>query len=373
MNDDIDPRVERSGHGSVIRPGFWGGCVVTVFLLCSLVFGTAICEAAELPSVAELRQDSARLLEMSGTVQGSFRVFRSETVIPEALDKPPADLEIPLEMSGSLWRSKDRFRADYMLYQSEQGTRQFQCAVAEADGRVYQLSCPVDSQGGMLNVYDADSPGGAAVKNFIEHTFYEPLDSLSSHSQLAFVDWLQHPGTKLELSKKFPGGHALLSTSDEGGQARFDFEPARNRPFGYSLATEELGDMRVRLERRVFSIEKDGATYPSRFVDVAWLDKEGNGDTLVVILDLEPLQTNSPISSSINSASFRNLGVGYQVYHGIEIGGEIPAERFGMPQSLPPNSASEPRSYFLWLNGALIVAVAAWVIYLGVHRWKKRL
>ena len=146
---------------------------------------------------------------------------------------------------------------------------------------------------------------------------------------MAFVDILQRPGTKIvpNKSQTLPGGYSLLFSADDGSETQVEFRPAKNHPFGYVRASAGEGDWLVRGERRVFSVEKEGVLFPARVVNVVLLGPD-NGYTEVVMLDLKPLEANSPIASDITPASFQNFGIGYQVYNLRKSGKEEIAERY---------------------------------------------
>lgn len=295
----------------------WGGCLAVVVALRFVVFDSAICEAAEPPTVAQFRRDHSDLRTASSNVQGEFRVFRSETANPAALEKLPSDIGIPLIRSGTLWRSVDKVRADYTSYHPHsEVAKETQHSFAVDGGKVYEFSSGLDPDTGTLRVYDMDTPEAANAMNSIEHTTYQPLDALWSCYGTAFVDMLQRPGAEIvpSTSQMLPGGFSMLVPAGDGNEVRFEFAAAKFHPFGYLLASEREGDLQVTVERRVYWTEKEGALLPSRVVEVSSLGPD-SGYTEVVMLNLKPLEADSPIASDITSASFRNFGLGYQVYN----------------------------------------------------------
>jgi len=233
----------------------------------------------------------------------------------------------------------------------------------------YQFSSGPNPDGGMLTVYDLDSPNGTIAMQSIKFMFYEPLDALWS-SGIPLVDFLQRPDATIAPSQRFPGGYSLLASADDGTKARFEFEAIRNHPLGYFLSTLETGGRLVKCERRVFSTEKDGRLLPTRIVEVASMDSTGSngGYTEVVMLDLMPLEPNSPIAQRIAPDSFRNMGSGYQVYNYRKSAKEEISERYERPAALSPRSESRSRSIFLRANAFAILALLALLIYRRIRK-----
>lgn len=372
----LDQSMQGYGCRSIGGLNSWRGCLVTVLSLQFVAFNLAICKAAQPPTIAELRQAHSQLRTDSIEVQGDFRVYRSETVILAALEKLPADIGIPLVRSGYVWRSAERFRVDYKLYRRDNGTvTEVQQAYAHDVAAVYELSSGLDPDGGMLSAYNMNTPEGANSMASIKSIFYGPLDSLwSGGGGEPILDVLQRPGTIIAPNKSryLPGGFSLLvPPSRENNETQIEFEPTKNYPFGYLFSSVGEGSSLIKIERRVVSVEKDGRVFPSRVVDVVSYGSKG-GYTQVVMLDLEPLAADSPISVDITPASFQNLGFGYQVYDFREPGKEELAQRYERPTPIPAKSESTFRSYFLWyflwINGFVILVLLAYVIF----RYRKK-
>jgi hypothetical protein len=243
-----------------------------------------------------------------------------------------------------------------------------QHSVAVDDGKVYEFNSVLDPDSGVLRVCDIDTPEAQVVLKMIEGTFYQPMDALWSSGGIAFVDLLQRPGTSIvpNDSQPLPGGYSLL-VSDGTHSTQFQLEPTKNYPFGYALTSSGDGASAMRIERRVFSTEKEGVVYPSRVVDVVSFGPE-SGYTEVVLLDLKPLDGDSPIASDITSASFQNLGSGYQVYNLRKSAEEEVAERYERLSTVSPRTGSNFRTYFLWVNGLVILAMLAYVTYRYVRK-----
>lgn len=335
-----------------------------VLALFVVVLNAAVCKAVEPPTVAQFRLDHLELRRAVSNVQGDFHVFRSETVLPRALDELPSDLDIPLIRKGSLWRSTERFRADYRSFRpSSKVAKESQHSVARDGGKVYELSS-VAPDSGMLRVCDMDTPEAAVSMKFIEFMFYQPLDALwSGGGGTPFVDMLQRPDAKIvPNTQKLVGGFSMLVTADDWSESRYEFESSKNHPLGYCFASDGGRDSLVKAERRVFSAEQQGEIFPTRVVNVVALGRN-SGYTEVFIFDLKPLESRSPIASELTAASFQDLGTGYQVYNFRRSAKEEIAERYDAPATPTASSVSKLRSYFLWLNGLLVLALLAYILY----------
>lgn len=321
-------------------------------------FRSATCKAAESPTIAELRHAHSQLRAASRRVQGEFRVFRSETVEPAALEELPSVLGLPLVQKGYLWRSGQSFRVDYESYGA--GTEVMEASLAIDEDNVYQFSVGNDELG-MLQVCEIDTQQGSNLINSIEGRFYRPLDILwRSGPDTTYVDYLQRPDTEIVPNRTLSEGYSLLISQDGGSKARFELEPASNHAFAYADVSEE----EVELKMRAFSISEEGAIFPARYVELSSFG-ENSGYTKVVAFDLEPLEPESPISHKITAASFRNLGVEYQVYYfrgsGEELGERY--ERAGILSSDHEEDEFDFLAWFLWASGAIFATALGYIMY----------
>lgn len=356
----------RADRCRVVEMAFLCGCL-PVLLLLFMTVAPATCRAADLPSVAELRKNFAALRAASSNVQGEIRVYRSETVKPEALDRLPSDIELPLILSGTLWRSQDRFRADYKTLRPKQLALDLQESVAVDGGKLYQLSGGPNPEGGMLRVSSLDTTEASAAMATVRHRFFEPLDALWSLDGVPLEDLLQRPDTTIQPSQMFPGNFSFDIAAEDGTKERLEFASTTNSPLAYVFATQAGARFRVTVQRRIVSVEKHGALYPRQVVSVVDLGKDGAGYTEVALLDLEPLKVSSPIAAPVDAGSFRDLKIGYQVYNVPRSGEEDLGERYGTPDAVPGNSPTSFRTFFLWLNGFAIMLALTLVLY-GFYR-----
>lgn len=364
--------VHRSHPFSLAAVPFRSACLVAASVLQFAVFHLAISHAAEPPTVEELRLAHSELGRASRNVQGTIRVFRSETLIPDALDEEPSQLGIPLVREGSVWRSEKRFRADFTTYAHRGDHVQQSDHSFAIDGeKVYEFA-NANLEIGILRVSDRNSGEGVTVLGSIQTMFCEPLEALWNVGGTAITDTLQRPSTEIIPNQKLDGGYSLLTSTDDGKKTRFELEPAKYYPFGYVTLSEsdEVGGITVKVEHRVFSAERDGMMFPRRISHVVSLGPD-TGYTEVTLLDLQPLEANSPIASPITSVSFRKFGAAYQVYRIRNSGQEELAERFERPSPARTRSGGSFRTYFLWINGLLILAIVASLTYKRLKRRQK--
>lgn len=375
MRPHADPglnrRTLRCRRRSMVTAGRSSKASAFMLVLQVAAFGPAMCQAAEPPLIADLRRGETELREMSSNVQGDFRVFRSETPEPRAFEELPSEIGVPLIRRGTLWRSQVRFRADYRsISRADQGVTEFQHSLAVDGQKVYEFASGLDPDTGLLHVYERNSPEGTALLQSIESKFYAPIDALwSQGGGIPFADLLQRPGSELVPSQDVPGALSLFASADDGTKARFDFQPGDYHPLSHFYTSVRADGSEVNWERRVSPVEKDGVLIPARVVDVARFGP-GSGYTQIVMFNLAPLEDDSPIAQPITSASFRNLGAGYQVYNFDSSPNEQLAERYAKPPASDSGRLSNSRMYFLWLNGFLILALVVMILYRYVRNKK---
>ncbi|TVS08671.1 MAG: hypothetical protein EA424_28320 [Planctomycetaceae bacterium] len=307
-------------------------------------------------------------------MQGTIQVYRAESEIPAAFQQLPSELGIPLVSSGNVWRGKSRFRGDYTSEIHGDTHGKVVQSLAMDDGTVFRLSGGPDVEIGTLYVCDVGTPEAVKIENHIESQFYDRLDSLWSTGGLVYIDLLQRPGAKIAAtSRTLQAGISLLVPFDDGTDAQLELEGTRYYPFGYSIWASTAGHMTIRGESRTFSREVDGRVLPTRIVTVGSVGA-GEGYTEVVILDLKPLEADSPIAKPITVASFQDLGVAYQVYRHRLGDAEVEiAERY---DTLPGAGGAGSggvfggfRTAFLWINGLVILTAAG---YVAIRFAKKR-
>ncbi len=291
------------------------GLLGLIFCCCLAVLDPTRCRGSQPPTLTELRAAHAALRAAAIDVQGTIQVYRAETEIPAAFQQLPSELGIPLVSSGNVWRGKDRIRGDSTAdIPHPDGRREHVQSLAVADGNVFRLSAGPDVQIGMLDVWDVGMPEAAEIETSIEQHFYHLLDSLWSSDGFPFIDLLQRPGAEIAAtSRTLQAGVTFFLPLNDNSDGQLELEGTRYYPFGYLLSSQTAGDLTFRLERRAFSREVDGRVLPTRIVTVGSAGPT-MGYTQVVILDLKPLEADSPIAKPITVASFQDLGVAYQVY-----------------------------------------------------------
>lgn len=346
------------------------GPVGLLFCCCLAVLDLAPCLGSQPPTLAELRAAHATLRAAVIDVQGTIQVYRAEAEIPAAFEQLPSELGIPLLISGNVWRGKSRFRGDYTTESSHGETqRTVVQSVASDDGTVFKLSGSPDDKIGTLYVCDVGAPESAEIENVIEGQFYHRLDALWRGNGVPFIDLLQRPGAEIAAtSRTLQPGISLLVPFDEGTNVQLELEGTGYYPFGYSSGSSTARHVTIRHESRAFSREVDGRVLPTRIVTVGSFGSKGPGEgyTEVVLLDLKPLEADSPIAKPITVASFQDLGVPYQVYRHRLGAAEVElAERFDTPLGAG-RAGSEGvfggfRTVFLWVNGVVILTAAGYV------------
>ncbi len=372
----IKPFFSRSNfHASVWRFTCRVGRAGLIFSCCLAVLDLTQCPGSQPPTFTELRSAHEALRAAVIDVQGTVQVYRAESEIPAAFEQLPSDLGIPLISSGNIWRGKDRFRGDTTAYMPHpDGRREHVQSLAIDDGNVFRLSAGPDVEIGTLDVWDVDMPEAAEMEMSIEQHFYHLLDSLWSSDGFSFIDLLQRPGAEIAAtSRTLQAGVSFFLPLNDNSDGQLELEGTRYYPFGYLLSSQTAGDLTFRLERRAFSREVDGRVLPTRIVTVGSAGPR-MGYTQVVLLDLKPLEADSPIAKPITVASFQDLGVPYQVYRHRLGAAEVElAERYDTPPGAG-RAGSEGvfggfRTVFLWVNGLVIVTAAG---YLAIRFAKKR-
>jgi hypothetical protein len=86
------------------------------------------------------------------------------------------------------------------------------------------------------------------------------------------------------------------------------------------------------------------------------------------VLQLEPLDKDSPIATEISINSFRDLGFSYQAYRISATGGEELSERYEKPVESGEGFTTRFRHGFLWANGLLILVLVGYYFYTLVRK-----
>lgn len=282
---------------------------VLVLLVAGLGVWTAGRAVAEPPTAEAIQQGHKELQAAAERVQGRIRVFRIETPRPAALNNAETPDDIPLVLIGSLWRSRERFRANYRTVSPQKGASELRTSVAVDGDRFFELSPGLPSTAGMLRVYEPGAADGAASRLFISSRFYEPIDSLW-FKQIAAL--LHAKGTSVESSPRLAEG-TLVKGLSEGTLVQLHMRNAAPHPLVLVSASTGSGDQRIRIERRIDSERRAGKWTPVRVVNVTSIGKVA-GYTEITELTLAPLEAGSPVDGPITAASFRDMGFDYQVY-----------------------------------------------------------
>ena len=282
---------------------------LAVLLLAGLGVSTAGRAVAEPPTAEAIQGGHKELEAAAQRVQGRIRGFRIETPRPAALESAETPDDIPLVLIGSLWRSPERFRANYRTVSPQKGASELRNSVALDGDRGFELSPGLASTAGMLRVYEPGAAEGAASRLFISSQFYESIDSLW-FKQVAGL--LQARGTSVEASPRLAEG-TLVKGLSEGTLAQLHVRDAAPHPLVFVSASAGSGDQQIKIERRIDSKRHAGKWTPVRVVAVVSIGKIA-GYTEITELTLTPLETGSPIDGPITAASFRDMGYDYQVY-----------------------------------------------------------
>ncbi|HMO83950.1 MAG TPA: hypothetical protein PKC18_03420 [Lacipirellulaceae bacterium] len=290
------------------------------------------CEAIERPTAASLEQDHAQLRRDAIGIEGTITTYRSENAVPAALEEPWSVPDLPLLRTGRVWRSAERFRANYRAFhppETPAGGVTMHSVAMDGD-KAYQFSSSMTSDSGMLRVCEQGTDEWQTARAFAARAFLDPLDALWASSGVAYAETLQRPETQVVPNQleALRGGYALLMSVDDDNQGRCELAPTKHQPFAFSRVFSSSGEQEIVARRRVFSQVVEGRLLPRRVVDVIEFNRAGKGYTQVVDLDLAVLGDNSPIAGELNSASFRDLSFGYQVYTFRESGVEELAERY---------------------------------------------
>lgn len=317
-------------------------CVPLAMAVQLFAIGHVTCDAEEPPTPAELKRAHLELRTASRNVQGTIQVYRSDEANAAAFERPPADLGIPLVLSGHVWRSEKRFRADYDSHPRRGVGKKSVNSIAMDGGTLYSLTS-TSPQNGVLRVCDSDTRSADGISQRIDGTFNMKLDAHWSSGQGgAFVDLLQKPGTKVvpNTSPFLRGGYSLLFPLTDDNNAQVEFAPSKKFPFGYTRSRDGQGHRTATSERLVLTQERGGVILPSRIVHVYQIiwDGKDRAKTEVVVLNLKPLEPDSPIAGPITPKSFRNLGTLYRVHRVTASGAEEMEEitnQFEIPLETP--------------------------------------
>jgi len=352
----------RKCHG-----GWQNSALVIALVLCCLVHaGSQVSgQESELPTRQEIAESISKLRADSMNVQGEFKVYRIEKPIPQAFEKSPEQLGIPLVRQGVLWRNSERFRTEFTSFKNVDGeTEETAKAFAYDEEFVYRFGGSGRPDAGSLHIYTYHAPGVEAVRGSMDLVLW-PLDALWSSGGVGFDEMIQRPDVEITSREDCA---FCTEYSDGTDYGRCEFAPSKNYPLVRAFASTTQNDVDFSLDIRVKSVEKQGSIVPKKIVAIESRLPGTGGYTQIIEFDLEPLQANSPVAEKIAEDSFRHLGHDYRVYRYTDSErADITAHHLRQVDSERPNATF--RKYFLWINGAIILAIIG---YVGFRLWKKR-
>lgn len=323
--------------------------------------------AAEPPEIDELVQAHTELRAAVARVEGEFRIYRSEAVEPRAMEVAPAELGLPLKLSGVLWRDEGTFRADYTAYRQANGTTEtLQHAIGVDDEAAYDFS-EGKSLHGMLQSCEKGTPEADGIIRSVQLQFLRYVDALwSIGSGTPVVDLLQRPDSRLvpDIRKGVMTGYSINVATGQGTEAVFTLNKAMPYPLKYSRGGPR-DDLSFSVERKMFMTTNGKVKRPKRVVEVSRMGAANEGYTEVAVLELEPLARESPIANGITSASFRDIGIPYQEYTYEKNDGQQLGRKYNdVGPRFPAHREKDwRRGILIWAGGFFIAAVLIYACY----------
>lgn len=315
------------------------------------------------PTTKELKQAHQQLQKYSKSVQGKFWIYRADKLHPDVFEKHPSELGIPLINEGYLWRSENRFRADFKTFRIVSGkVVERDYSVARDSKRVYEYCGTAPKVITTLQICDLNTEQAKLPLSFIDNTFVHNLDSLWSSSGVSFTEMFQQPGSKIVLDSSRTDGSRLTLLIPTKDDHPAEVVLKTNTPYPFK-STLIIPNKRMRLERRVDSVTVDGLVLPSRIIDLA--DVGGDEYTEVILFELEPLADHSPIETDFDSDSFKNMRSDYIVDYVKEPEGWL-REQYNLIRGNLTLIAKSPGSYktlFLWIGIVAVGLILVWFIF----------
>ncbi len=340
-------------------------CQVLLFVSLFLLTNRHCFAADPAPTAEELKKAHRQLQEDSESVQGKFRVYRVEKVLPDIFEMGPSQLALDLKSEGYLWRSKDRFRADYRTFRMVKGKiEETERSLAKDRKRIYEFSVsPSGIAADTMMIYELKAEEAKGALGHIEATYFHNLDSLWSSSGVSYIDFLREPGSKIILDNLNPAGArlSLLVPTRDKYSIGPELETDSPYPFKHVDIIPAKG---MKHERRVEYTEQNGIVVPSRITTVSAFGG-GNGYSEVVIFELEPLAENSPIDKDFDESSFKKSGKDCMVNHFKEPEPWIKRQYNSLRGNLTrlKGSLGGGNTYLLWLGATAVLLLLVWFVF----------
>ncbi len=321
--------------------------------------------AAEVaPTLEELKKGHQELQEYSESVQGKFWIYRVEKILPNIFEEDPSVLAFDLKSEGYLWRSKQRFRADYKTFNMVKGKmEETENSLARDSKRIYEFSVSTPHLSvDYLSIYDLKAEE-AKLAMSIDGRFIHHLDALWSSSGVPYTDFLKEPGSKLVLDRSNPAGVRLSMLVPTRDKISIDPEFEMSSPYPFKhLVTSPVKAMSF--EKRVEYTEQNGIIVPSRITTVSSFGG-GSGYSEVVIFELEPLAESSPINKDFDVTSFENSGKQCMVMYHKEPEPWIKRQYNFLHKQITrlTASAGSGNSYLLWLGVIAVSFLLIWFVF----------
>ncbi|MBR9804792.1 hypothetical protein GYB59_25210 [bacterium] len=250
----------------------------------------------------EVISGHARLRADSAAIEGEFFLYQTEAIVPEAVNKSPEELGLPLQSSGYFWRKPGAFRLDFA-----DGS-----AIAAGDDLLCEFQPGEADEQPTLTLYDRKDPRAQFAESFYTGWLeWEPnVLWANSGGRMSFVELSETEQTRLTAT---PGGGIRLQVIHPTIAGKAEFELAPDDPHPITRMTIEGGDENrsLKIERHFVSTKVDGHTLPAKIVER--VAQEGSTVTKVLVFRLKPLSENSPIADPISPKTFDDLNASYSV------------------------------------------------------------
>jgi len=338
--------------------------VLMLVILVSSMSGNGFA-AEPAPTVEELKQAHQQLQADSESVQGKFWIYRVEKILPDIFDKDPSVLAFDLKSEGYLWRSKERFRADYKTFSMVKGKlEETERSLARDGHRIYEFSV---SRPGIaadtMMIYDLKAEEAKGAAGYIEATFFHNIDSLWGSSGVPLTDFLKEPGSKIVLDHSNPAGARLSLLVPTRDKYSLDVVLERQAPYAFKHV-EITPAKGMKYEKRVEYTKQNGIVVPSRITTVSSFGS-GRGYTEIVVFELEPLAESSPINKDFDESSFGDSGKQCMVNYYKKPEPWIKRQYNSLRSNFTrlKGSLGGGNTYLLWLGTTAVSVVLVWFVF----------